>query len=284
MTAVENEIPVSNLVKKTTIYDKKLSEIEKKLTGHDHDKYVTTPEFQKFRVETFAARLEQATLVTKTDFGNRLISLNLKTFSNKTKHVFVENEFEKLQTFDLSYFWGKSHFEEDEWWWCAKISLVIQPINKYFTSIIGVGSGKYIYFWKCNGLYDEGINSITVSNYSISSELSYYSNIIRVKFIGSSLKQDKRTYSHGEVVKIYTVFEISINFNISSCTTLENCLFGEAILAKNNDIDEWKYSGYGIGFDRKWEFSIGNGFGITCIIFGVDMSYSVDIDNKKKIF
>ena len=45
LTAVENKIPsVSYLVKKTD-YDTKIIEIEKKLTDHNHDKYVTTPEF-----------------------------------------------------------------------------------------------------------------------------------------------------------------------------------------------------------------------------------------------
>ena len=35
-------------------------------------------------------------------------------------------------------------------------------------------------------------------------------------------------------------------------------------------------------FDRKGEFSVGNGFGRDCIIFGVDMSSFVHVDNKKK--
>ena len=53
-------------------------------------------------------------------------------------------------------------------------------------------------------------------------------------------------------------------------------------MTKNNDIDKYKYSGYGIGFDGKGKFSVGNEFGRNCIIFGVDMSSSVHIDNKKK--
>ena len=53
-------------------------------------------------------------------------------------------------------------------------------------------------------------------------------------------------------------------------------------MTKNNDIDKYKYSGYGNGFDREGTFSVGNGFGRNCVIFGVDMSSSVHIDNKKK--
>ena len=43
------------------------------------------------------------------------------------------------------------------------------------------------------------------------------------------------------------------------------------------------YSGYGIGFDRKGSFSFsGGGFGQNMLIFGVDISSSVHIDNKEK--
>ena len=95
LTAVENKIPnVSNLVKKTD-YNTKISEIEKKVTHHYHNKYVTTPEFNKLAAENFAERLAEANLVTKTDFDTKLISLNRKIISNKTKHVLVENEFKK---------------------------------------------------------------------------------------------------------------------------------------------------------------------------------------------
>ena len=53
-------------------------------------------------------------------------------------------------------------------------------------------------------------------------------------------------------------------------------------MTKNNNIDKYEYSGYGIGFDRKGKFSAGNGFDRDCIIFGADMSSSVHVDNKKK--
>ena len=129
---------------------------------------------------------------------------------------------------------------------------------------------------------DEKINSITASNYNVTPELSYYCSKIRVKFNGSCLKQDKITYTHGKTVNICIVYEISKNVNISSYPTLRNCLFGAVSLTKNNDIDEYKYSGYGIGFDRKGTFSVGNGFARNCIIFEVDMSSSVHVDNNKK--
>ena len=64
LTTVENKIPsVSSLVKKTD-YDTKISELEKKLTDHDHDKYVATSEFNTLAANVFNAKLAQANLIT----------------------------------------------------------------------------------------------------------------------------------------------------------------------------------------------------------------------------
>ena len=53
-------------------------------------------------------------------------------------------------------------------------------------------------------------------------------------------------------------------------------------LTKTADIDKYGYSGYGIGFDRRGEFSFSSGgYGQNVIILGVDMSSSIQIDNKK---
>ena len=65
------------------IIAQKISQIEKKVTDHNHDKYITTPEFNKFTAEIFAAGLAQANLVTKTDLDTNLISLNRKMNSSK---------------------------------------------------------------------------------------------------------------------------------------------------------------------------------------------------------
>ena len=51
---------------------------------------------------------------------------------------------------------------------------------------------------------------------------------------------------------------------------MENCLFGAVKLTKHTDIDQYKHSGYGIRFDRKGFFSIGDEAGRNLIILGVD--------------
>ena len=163
--------------------------------------------------------------------------------------------------------------------------LVFQPMYWYFKRVSGVGSGNYIYFWKSKGLSDENITAPTTSDYKINPQLSYFGTKTRLEFKGSCLKQDKITYDHGKIVNIYITYEISKNFNISSYSTLENCLFGAVSLIKNDDLDKYKYSGYGIGFDRHGFFSHPTGeTGKNVIVFGVDLSSSAKIDNRKKIY
>ena len=60
-------------------------------------------------------------------------------------------------------------------------------------------------------------------------------------------------------------------------------MYSAVKLSKNADIDKYRYSGYGTGFNRKGSFLFpGGGFGQNVIIFGVDMSFSVHVDNNKK--
>ena len=107
----------------------------------------------------------------------------------------------------------------------------------------------------------------------------------KLKFNGSCLIQDQITYTPQTIVNIYIVYEITTTTtknSISGYPTLENCLFDSVKLTKNPDIDKYKYSGYGIGFDRRDEFSFGDGFGQNVIILGADMSCSVHANNKTK--
>ena len=118
---------------------------------------------------------------------------------------------------------------------------------------------------------------------SLAPALSFYGPKTRVKFIGSCLKEDKATYTHGKTVNIFIVYELTASSSHSHDPTLENGLFGAVRLTKNTDIDKYKYSGYGIGFDRKSSFSLpSGGFGEYVIFFRANMSSSVHIDNKKK--
>ena len=91
----------------------------------------------------------------------------------------------------------------------------------------------------------------------------------------------KITLNQATIVNLYIVYEISKNYKISSYPTLENCLFGAVSLTKNDDIDQHKYSGYAIGFDRGGEFNFGNRLDKKCINFGADLRSSSHTNYKK---
>ena len=123
----------------------------------------------------------------------------------------------------------------------------------------------------------------TTSDNSLIPRLIYYGTKTRVKLTGSWLKQRKPSFTHRNAVKIYIVYELGASSSHSDNSRLKNSLFGAVKLTKNADIDKYGYSGYGIRFDRKSSFSLpSGGFGQNLIIFGVDMSSSDQIDNKKK--
>ena len=82
---VEHKIPnINSLVKLD--YNIKITESEKKLTDHDHDKYITTPEFNTLATDVFKARLAKANLITSfmTDFDAKPSILHRKIRANKS--------------------------------------------------------------------------------------------------------------------------------------------------------------------------------------------------------
>ena len=61
------------------------------------------------------------------------------------------------------------------------------------------------------------------------------------------------------MVNIYTVYELGTSSSHVDNPTLKDCLFGAITLTKNADIVKYRYSGYGIGFDRRGSFSFPGG-------------------------
>ena len=105
--------------------------------------------------------------MAKTDFEDKLSNLNRKITKNKTDYLLVQNELNKLKTFDLGHFIEKSHFEEDG----TQNYLVFQPIIKYFKVIANT---DYVSSWKSKGLSAETIKPTITSDNSLTPTLNYY--------------------------------------------------------------------------------------------------------------
>ena len=182
-----------------------------------------------------------------------------------------------LQAFNSSYFCDKSYFEDDG----TENYLVFQRMYRCFKKIGNTDniSADNISAWKSKVFSDESIKPPSKSDDSLALLLSHIDTNTRVKFVGSCLKQDKVTFSHKNIVNMYIVYEITLwNYVDSGDPTLGNSLLGAVRLVKNVDIDKYKYSGYGIGFDMKGILDLVK----NVIIFGVDMSSSVHVDNMEK--
>ena len=94
-----------------------------------------------------------------------MLNLNRKNTSNKTKHLLVENELNKLKTFDSSYFIGKCHFDEDG----VQNCLVFQAIIRYF-KVNTITNTDFVSSWKSKGLSAESIKPPTTSDNSFTPE------------------------------------------------------------------------------------------------------------------
>ena len=83
LTAVENKIPnVSGLVNKIN-YNTKISELEKNITDHNQDKYITTSELNTLAITVVNTKITQANLITKTDFDIKVLSIDSKVTGDK---------------------------------------------------------------------------------------------------------------------------------------------------------------------------------------------------------
>ena len=126
-------------------------------------------------------------MITKTDLDAKWSSLNRKITSNKTRNLLFENELKKLKRFDLGYFIGKSHFDEDG----AQSYLVFQSVLEYFTL-----SNNWITKWKSKGLSNESLEVINTSDNTLTPSINYHGEKPRFKITGNFLQQKVVTYNH----------------------------------------------------------------------------------------
>ena len=148
-----------------------------------------------------------------------------------------------------------------------------------------INNTDYISSWKSKGLSSKSSKAISTSDNSLTPALNCYGTETRVKFTGTCLKQSKISYNYGKVVNIYIVYELGASSSHINDPALKNCLFGVVTLTKNADFDKYGYPGHGIGFDRRGSFSFPVGaYGQNVLIFGIDMSFTAHIDDKKKTY
>ena len=79
-------------------------------------KYFTTADYNRFTNEKFDLKIKQKELVSKSDIAgfinNSDLNKKVATLATKVELKAEQDKIPKLQAFDLSYFCGKSHFED----------------------------------------------------------------------------------------------------------------------------------------------------------------------------
>ena len=181
----------------TTVLNTKIREVENEIPNHD--KYVTTSKFHRLTAENFAARLEQANLVTKTDFDKRLTSFNRKFTSNKKKYFEVQKKLNSQITKDYNFFLDRIYFTSND-----------GSQNTFFinnTCYVRIKKRKGIYYilsWKSNGVYISNLKPL-YNAFLHSIKLSGYK--MGIKFDKDPLAVEESNYST-KIVNVYIVYDL----------------------------------------------------------------------------
>ena len=123
-----------------------------------------------------------------------------------------------------------------------------------------------------NGISEECLENITKSETNFAST-----------FVDHHLLPDMNFNEHCLIKNNVSIPKNVINLYISSTLgpqlrnsntdfTLSNCLFGSVKLTKNTGLDNYKYTGHGIGFDSRSFLFTDRSYGQNIIIFGANMS------------
>ena len=113
----------------------------------------------------------------------------------------------------------------------------------------------------------ENIQLSTTFDNSFAPLLNYNGVNPRIQFDDKCSKQDKVILTLKNIVNIYIVHKINIwAYKQNNNFMLANPLLGAVKLTENTDFGKYKYSEYGIRFDKTGSFSFSDISGFTKII------------------
>ena len=168
LTGVENKIPnVSNLVKKPD-HKTKICETENKIIT-DHDKYITTQEFNKLTAN-LASKSDIANFVKKADFDDKLQNLNKIVTSNKNELNELSEKVKAISTKGLTKDLINKFSVLNEKYFSSAIFqnyllfIPAKKYTKYFSATTWIDS------WKSNGM-SEDIRKIELNQTAILHQL-----------------------------------------------------------------------------------------------------------------
>ena len=126
--------------------------------------------------------------------------------------------------------------------------LVFIPDKKYIKYFSGT---TRIESRKSNGMLEEGVENITKSDSSFAPTFVDHYLLPDMNFNGLFLIKRYISISK-KVINLYISYALGQQLrNLNTDFTLGNFLFGSVKLTKNADLDKFKCTSYGIGFDSR---------------------------------
>ena len=154
------------MVKKTD-YNSKITEIEDKIPDTSNLATKTALTTVKNKIPDIS---NLATETALTTVENKIADTNSLVSDYNTKITGIENNIEKLQAYDLSYFKDKQYFDEGSG---KQNYLEFLPMEKYFKLNSVVDVIDHVLSWQYKGISHESIKPPTTSNNSVNARLSY---------------------------------------------------------------------------------------------------------------
>ena len=139
-------------------------------------------------------------LLKKSGYNTKVAEIDTKVSNFDGK---IDNNILDTATVIVLLFLGNSMFDGEDGF---QAYLIFQPVHKYFKFITNT---NYISSWKSKELSAESIKLFLTFDNSLTPLLAYYDYNIRRTFNGSILRQPKVSYTHGKVVNIYIVYELT---------------------------------------------------------------------------
>ena len=182
----------------------------------------------------------------------------MKKLTQIKQNIYLLKMNKKTQIFDSIYFVGKSYFKTDGTQNC----LVFQPLYRYFKSVV---NSNYVIEFKSKETSDESIKSPSSPHNFSHPSLNYLGTKTRVGFSGSYLKQDIHSWRHSK--HLHCLWDKEKLQHKELSIIRKHCLFYAVTLTKNFNIDNYKYSEYDVGFDRKGKLNV---YGLNVYDLSVD--------------
>ena len=162
--------------------------------------------------------MEQANLVSKIDFNNKLISFNTKISSSKTKYLQVLKELNSLTTKDYNFFFGRMYFKSNDGHqntFAYQATLDTLELKKdKGTDYVLSWESKGVYNSKLKLLYTAFLHSIKLSEYKMG-----------ITFDKNPLAVEQKNYLT-KIGNVYTVYDLDAwPRNPTNNFKFKNCLF-----------------------------------------------------------